>query len=234
MFGWEYPPHNSGGLGVACEGLVQELRKKNTKVTFVLPSYVNGITDPDLVFANTPLDISKVNVDTSMGDVVRELLSPYVSQERHTELLLYYKQITGRDFTDLSLLQRVDQYRLHAYVLAKKHKHIKIIHAHDWLSFGAGIAAKEATGKPLVVHVHATEFDRGGGQGVNKEVYRREKEGMDKADHVICVSEFTKSILVDKYGIDRAKITVVYNGIKPVETTFHSLEKKINTFKKHE
>jgi glycosyltransferase involved in cell wall biosynthesis len=229
MFGWEYPPHNSGGLGVACEGLVTELRKKNAKVTFILPSHIPGYEDEDLDFADGV--ISEVH-PSSMGDVVRELLSPYTSPERHQELLVYYKKMTGKDFCQKSLLERVDAYRIDAYKLAKKYAHAHVIHAHDWLSFGAGIAAKEATGKPLIVHVHATEFDRGGGQGVNEEVYKREREGMEKADRVIAVSEFTKSILMREYGIEGTKITVVHNGVKKTETSFISLEQKIDSFKK--
>ena len=88
-----------------------------------------------------------------------------------------------------------------------------VIHAHDWLAFPAGIEAKKATGKPLVVHVHATEFDRTGGNGVNPQVYDIECKGLAAADAVVAVSQWTKNILVDKYGIAPDKITVVHNGI---------------------
>ena len=91
-----------------------------------------------------------------------------------------------------------------------------IIHAHDWLSIPAGLVAKEATGKPLIVHIHATEFDRSGGQGVDQRVYDVEREGMQKADAVIAVSNLTKSIIVTKYGIPESKIEVIHNGVNEI------------------
>src|SRR5690606_5589055 len=88
-----------------------------------------------------------------------------------------------------------------------------VIHAHDWLAYPAGLALKAATGKPLVVHVHATEFDRSG-EHVNQAVYDTERAGMHGADLVICVSELTKRIAVARYGVPEEKVHVVYSGVE--------------------
>jgi glycogen(starch) synthase len=87
-----------------------------------------------------------------------------------------------------------------------------VIHAHDWLTYPAGLALKQLTGRPLAVHVHATEFDRSG-EHVNQAVYNIERRGMHGADRVITVSMLTRNIAVNRYGADPAKIDVVYNGV---------------------
>ena len=122
------------------------------------------------------------------------------------------------DFTgkyDDGLLDEIRNYALVAEVIARNNK-FDIIHAHDWLAYPAGMAAKRISGKPLVIHVHATDFDRSGGS-VNPRVYAIEREGMEMADRIIAVSGLTKNIIVEKYGIPPEKITVVYNAVEPVE-----------------
>jgi glycosyltransferase involved in cell wall biosynthesis len=131
------------------------------------------------------------------------------------------------------LLQEIRNYALVAEIIARDNQ-FDIIHAHDWLTFPAGIAAKNKSGKPLVVHVHATEFDRSGGS-VNPKVYAIEREGMEIADGIIAVSSLTKNIIVEKYGIPAGKITVVYNAVEPVteekDKGFHKgVNEKIVTF----
>ena len=117
------------------------------------------------------------------------------------------------------LLSEVRRYALLGGEIAKEEQ-FDVIYAHDWLSFGAGIEAKRVSGKPLIVHVHATEFDRCGGPlGVNKDVYDIEKEGMEAADRVIAVSQFTKDIIVRHYGIPEWKVQVVHNGIDEMTRT---------------
>lgn len=88
-----------------------------------------------------------------------------------------------------------------------------VIHAHDWMSFPAGIALSRLTGKPLVAHVHSTEFDRSG-EHVNQAVYDIERRGAHAADHVIAVSKFTRDLLVTRYGVAHDRISVVYNGVE--------------------
>lgn len=199
MFGWEFPPHNSGGLGTACFGLTRAL-SRDTEVVFVLPKKITVNSDfTKMVFANSRA-IKFHNVDA--------FLYPYITEEMYREGVRYHHD----DIYGLSLMDEVKRYAAKAGAIARN-ENCDIIHAHDWLSFLAGIEAKKATGKPLVVHVHATEFDRTGGQGVNTQVYEIEKAGLQAADAVIAVSNWTKNILVSKYGITPEKVTVVHNGI---------------------
>ena len=201
MFGWEFPPYNSGGLGVACLGLTKALSELGLEVLFVMPKKMDIKTPwARMIFA----DADGVNVRA-----VNSLLKPYLTSRG------YGKNIEGIYGDDL--FSEVSRYAATGGAIAREEQ-FDVIYAHDWLSFGAGIEAKHATGKPLIVHVHATEFDRCGGPwGINREVYEIEKEGMEKADCVIAVSEMTKDIIVREYGIAANKVRVVYNGID--ETT---------------
>jgi glycosyltransferase involved in cell wall biosynthesis len=113
-----------------------------------------------------------------------------------------------------NLFQEIANYAVVASVLGSELE-FDIIHAHDWLTFPAGMAAKAVSGKPLVIHVHATDFDRSGGD-VNPGVYEIEKQGMLNADRVITVSNFTKSTVIDKYGIEGTKVFTVYNAVEPI------------------
>ncbi len=87
-----------------------------------------------------------------------------------------------------------------------------VIHAHDWMTFPAGIAAAEASGKPLVIHFHASEFDRSG-RDANAGIRTVEQLGLDRADRVVCVSEYNADVLRENYRVDDTKITVVHNAI---------------------
>lgn len=211
MFGWEFPPFNSGGLGVACLGLTKALSEIGAEVIFVMPKKLD-ITTPwaKLVFAdNADLDVRAVNSS----------LRAYTTNER------YVRETLGGGIYGHDLFSEVRRYAAAGASIAREER-FDVIYAHDWLSFGAGIAAKRATGKPLIVHVHATEFDRcGGSWGINRDVYAVEKEGMETADIVIAVSELTKNIIVREYGIPPAKVRVVYNGID--ETTAPSSDAKL-------
>ena len=200
MFGWELPPHNSGGLGVACYNLARALCEKNTEVIFVLPQKCDDISSDHfrVIFAS---DAVKV-----VG--IRSPLIPYLTAERYTELLARGELGSFGD----TLKDEVMRYGAEAKRIAQ-HERFDVIHAHDWLSFPAGVAAKRVSGKPLIAHVHATEFDRTGGQGVNPEVYEIEKWGMEQADKVVAVSRFTKEVIVAKYGIASEKVEVVHNAV---------------------
>ncbi|MBQ0097292.1 MAG: glycosyltransferase family 4 protein, partial [Bacteroidales bacterium] len=84
---------------------------------------------------------------------------------------------------------------------------------HDWLTYLAGMAAKKVTGKPLVVHVHATSFDRGSEENIDTRVYSLERRGMEAADKVIAVSELTRNICINRYGISPDKVVAVHNAV---------------------
>jgi glycogen(starch) synthase len=201
MFGWEFPPHNSGGLGTACYGLTKALSKAKTKITFVLPKELPGMK-------HDFLDIRFANLQKIKFERLGVLLYPYVTEQSYLEEL----EKTGKvSMYGLHLFEEVGRYGVLARAMAKKEK-FDVIHAHDWLSFSAGIAAKEVSGKPLIVHIHATEFDRTAGHP-NQYIYDQEKRGLDAADCVIAVSHHTKNMVVKHYGVDPDKITVVHNGI---------------------
>jgi len=198
MFGWELPPFNSGGLGVACFELARSLTQFGVKVTFVLPQ-TQEIKIPflKLLFA----DEGKLKVKP-----VKTSLHPYISSE------LAEKGKADKDKYSRELVEEVEEYGRRAGKIAK-YENFDIIHAHDWLSFPAGVEAKKVSGKPLVVHVHATEFDRSGGECVDARIYEIEKRGLDNADKIIVVSDFTKRKIVKYYGVDAKKVEVVHNGL---------------------
>jgi len=194
MFGWELPPYNSGGLGIACHGLSQALANQNVEITFVLPQKVNVKADfMRLVFA----DIDGFEWPVSAASVydLQKYLLPGVPPEM------------ARD-----LISAVNQYAQRAGEIAKKYK-FDLIHAHDWLCFPAGVVAGHVSHHPLISHVHATEFDRSGGNGVNSVVYSVERYGLDQSNSIIAVSEFTKNLLTRHYAAPTDKVNVVHNGL---------------------
>ncbi len=198
MLGWEFPPFHNGGLGTACYGLVKGLSQKGAHVTIVLPGN----------FDYSGIDFAKI---ISLGDVkirrIPSFLKPYIVSEKSV------KEKRNYFFTDL--FDEVKRYTQEIVKIAQE-EHFDIIHAHDWMTYGAGIAVKQASGKPLVVHVHATEFDRTGGHGVNRHVYDIERRGMHEADAIISVSKFTKDKIAAHYGINPDKVYVVHNAVESV------------------
>lgn len=206
MFGWEFPPHNSGGLGVACLGLANGLLSQNVDITFVLPKSADYDSESmKFRFAEeSPNYSSSIKIKE-----VETLLHPYITEDIYSEK---YNTQTHVKVYGNSLMEEVARYAKVAAEIAMS-EDFDVIHAHDWLSFGAGIAAKKATGKPLVMHIHATEFDRSGGAGGNQAIYEIEKRGFEEADVVAAVSEFTRQSVIRNYGIDANKIQVVHNGI---------------------
>lgn len=200
MFGWELPPFNSGGLGVACYGLSKAM-SKNADILFVLPRKVD--VNPDflkVLFAN---NIKVTSIDSP--------LTPYLTPSGYKKLLAEDITIYGN-----TLFEEVMRYAEEARKIAASEE-FDIIHAHDWLSFPAGIAAKEVSGKPLVVQLHSTEYDRCGGLNLNEGVYKIEKRGMEIADRVIGVSNLTKAIIQEHYGIPASKVFTVHNRINADE-----------------
>ena len=206
MFGWEFPPFNSGGLGVACAGLSRALTQKGVEIIFVLPKQIRLSNSPGrFVFADELIpDIFKRKV------AVNSLLTPYATPQSYRNARAEYAEYEpyGND-----LFFEVRRYGRAGALIASRET-FDIIHAHDWLSSVAGIAAKKASGKPLIVHVHATEYDRTGGEHPHPEVCRLEKEGFEAADLILAVSRFTKDQVIHRYGISPHKIQVCYNGIE--------------------
>lgn len=199
MFGWELPPFNSGGLGVACYGLSKAL-SKNIDIVFVLPKKMD-----------VNADFLKLKFATNIRiELIDSPLRPYMTATEY-EMLEHDETLYGSN-----LMEEVARYAREARKIAQKEK-FDIIHAHDWLSFPAGMAAKAVSGKPLVVQLHSTEYDRCGGQNLNESVYSIEKRGMDMADKVIGVSNLTKNIIEKHYHIPSEKVVAIHNRINADE-----------------
>lgn len=204
MFGWEFPPLISGGLGTACFGLTKALVEEgHDEITFVLP-HLSGPAQSHvkLISASRGSTVKTIRVESTLHAYAdsTSYKATYASLDPDRRQSLY-----GAD-----LAAEVERYAREAARIALEEDH-DIIHAHDWLTFKAGLAASRASGKPLIVHVHATEYDRTGGSP-DPFVRDIEWEGVHGADHVIAVSDFTKSMLTRFYGLDSTKISVVHNG----------------------
>ena len=238
MFGWEFPPHISGGLGTACYGLTKGMATMDDlEVIFVVPK-AWGDEDQSMVrligankvpvaykkifYKGTRTPIEKIEVFSKIVPYTDpEDFWKRVSSEVTGHRLFVQTNNTGMvDFSgryDHNLLDEIYKYSIVASVIAEEND-FDVIHAHDWLAYPAGIAAMEVSGKPLVIHVHATDFDRSGGN-VNPEVYRIEKRGMDAASKIITVSNLTRDIVINKYNINPDKVETVYNEVEHVELT---------------
>lgn len=200
MLGWELPPHNSGGLGVACYHMSKALAIQGSKIDFVVPYTAE----------HPKIDFMKIHCASSLSPLERYGLGAYDSKT------LIDKQLSAADANDLKDMRGVQKRYIQFVESLVCTVKPDVIHAHDWLTMEAGIRAKEITGAPLVVHVHATEFDRSASdKGGNQLVHEIEYQGLMMADRIIAVSGITKNIIMNKYGIPGDKIEVVHNAIDP-------------------
>jgi glycosyltransferase involved in cell wall biosynthesis len=235
MFGWEFPPHITGGLGTASYGLTKGMTTiDDVEVIFVVPK-AWGDEDQSvvrLIGANRiPVAYRQVFFKGSRRALeqieISSRIVPYIDPEHFwkltkSEVSSYnmYVQTNDEgkvDFSgryDINLMDEIYKYSIVAAVIAEENE-FDVIHAHDWLAYPAGIAAMEVSGKPLVIHVHATDFDRSGGN-VNPDVYSIEKRGMDAASKIITVSNLTRDIVINKYNINPLKVETVYNAVEPI------------------
>ncbi len=205
MFGWEFPPLSSGGLGTACYGLTKSLGNKGIDITLVLPS-VSEISDVNFVKLKSANNISNLKIRK-----ISSALRPYMNSENY-QRFVSKKPANLAKIYGSTLFDEVYRYTLAAENIAEE-EDFDIIHCHDWMTFGAGIRAKRKKNKPLVLHVHATELDRTGGHQPNRYVYDLERQGMHKADRIIAVSNFTRNKIVTHYGVPMDKINVVHNAV---------------------
>ena len=233
MFGWEFPPHILGGLGTASYGLTKGMHENgDMDITFVIPK----------PYGDEEKGFAKIIGANCVPVVYREVFSDYVEKRIGNVMdpQLYYDlrshiygdfryinvndlgciEFSGR-YPD-NLLEEINNYSIVAGVIART-VDCDIIHSHDWLTYPAGIHAKQVTGKPLVIHVHATDFDRSRGN-VNPTVFAIEKDGMEHADHIITVSNLTRQTVIEKYGINPAKVTTVHNAVQPLSQELRSIE----------
>ncbi len=243
MFGWEFPPHIAGGLGTACYGLTRSLGKLGVDVKFVVPR-AYGDEDQRFVRVVNASDVEALY--TTEETVEKELwrrvkfyeidsnMVPYVTpeefeKERRAEVTegsttrrkgggdCWRERYTFSGKYGANLMEEVARYATVAAQVARDLEgEFDVIHAHDWLTYYAGMAAKEVSGKPLVVHIHATEYDRSG-ESVNPQVHAIELAGMSAADMVMAVSNLTRNIVINRYGIDPNKVVTVHNAVRFAE-----------------
>ncbi|MCF6342354.1 MAG: glycosyltransferase family 4 protein [Bacteroidales bacterium] len=232
MFGWEFPPHITGGLGTACFGMTRGLAKQGVDVIFVVPK-AYGDEDEQAVSLRNASGIRFDLTDKEYKEYwervkyleVASNIIPYVGPEEFQKTVEAKKK-TGESFSSNvfsdqyafsggygpNLMEEIARFALVGSALALKEE-FDLIHAHDWHTYPAGIAAAKSSGKPLVVHMHATEFDRTG-ENVNTLVFAIEREGMEAAARVITVSNLTRRIVIERYGIDPGKVVTVHNAIE--------------------
>jgi len=225
MFGWEFPPHILGGLGTASYGLTKGMAlQPDMEITFVIPK-PHG--DEDQSFLKI---IGACNVPVVWKENSWEHVQQRIGKTMHPDEYFWLRNGIKYDFNRIytnelgcidfsgrypdNLIEEIANYEAVASVLAHQ-MDFDIIHSHDWLTFPAGAFAKQISGKPLVIHVHATDFDRSRGQ-VNPIVYNIEKRGMDAADHIMTVSDLTRRIVIEKYHQDPRKVTTVHNAVDPL------------------
>lgn len=238
MFGWEFPPHIAGGLGTACYGMTRGLARNGVDVTFVMP-HASGDEDQRFVDIVNASDVETVfgKVDSDSADIIEKMsfihidsnLVPYLSPEDyetyHDEFVktgqkrwetsdVWSQRYTFSGKYGANLLEEIARYAIVAAQVAKDLEgQFDVIHAHDWLTYFAGIAAKRVSGKPLVVHMHATEFDRSG-ENINTQTYAIERAGMHAADRVIAVSNLTRNIVINRYGVPAERVVAVHNAVR--------------------
>ncbi len=252
MFGWEFPPHIAGGLGTACYGMTRGLARNDVEVIFVMP-HASGDEDQRFVKVVNASDVEALYGDVASGadDIVKKMtfihidsnMVPYISPE---EYATYHEEFmkTGRKVWETgdvwkqrytfsgkygaNLMEEVARYAVVAAQVAKELEgQFDVIHAHDWLTYFAGIAAKRVSGKPLVVHMHATEFDRSG-ENINTQVYAIERAGMQAADRVMAVSNLTRNIVINRYGIPAERVVTMHNAVRFAENSSAAPERGVD------
>ena len=261
MFGWEFPPHIAGGLGTACYGMTRGLARNDVEVIFVMPK-ASGDEDERFVKVVNASDVEARYCNSTIegaDDIMRKIsfihidsnMVPYISPEEWDTYREEYER-TGKKFWEregdswtqrytfsgkygANLMEEVARYAVVAAEVARQLEgQFDVIHAHDWLTYFAGIAAKRVSGKPLVVHMHATSFDRSSSDNIDTRVYEIERAGMAAADRVIAVSNLTRNIVIEKYNIPAEKVVTVHNAVrfaeKENELPKRGVDDKIITF----
>lgn len=202
-FGWEFPPAKNGGLGVACYGLTRELLQDGVEVIFVLPKTQETRGDARFLFADHERLLKVRHTDVS--------LRPYQQSDSVVNVIVGYDKHGNPIIRSRTIIEEAHRFAHQASIIAREEE-FDVIHAHDWTSYLAGVAAKIASGKKLILHVHATSYDQAGGENVDPAVYKIEKECMAMADKVVTVSEYTKNIVTRRHEVPEENVVVVHNG----------------------
>lgn len=212
MLGWEYPPFHSGGLGVATKNLSEALAQLGLNVSFALPAFVyrkikEEVEDNGVSLVHSP------DTTIEVTKIPSAIPSPYVSEEGYRVMIKSKsREITTDMIYGENLFLEIERYaqEMERFVADKE---FHLIHAHDWLTFPAAARIRQKKSVPLVLHIHATEYDRTGGQP-NPRIYEHELNALMTADKVIAVSNYTKNILKQYYGLADTKVEVVHNGVE--------------------
>lgn len=221
MFGWEYPPVKSGGLGTACYGLTKALVKLGAQITLVVPkavkspysSHLNLIDGQNITVKNSQIRYYEIN----------SLLTPYLTEETYAEKYQDVQEMLVSDSEEnevtaiygRNLFQEVARFAYRAGVLAAMDNYDLIV-CHDWMTVDAALVAQRRINKPICLHMHATEFDRTGGNP-NQLIYDIERKGMWAADLIIANSNITKENCSRFYDIDPNKIIPIHLAIENEE-----------------
>ena len=239
MFGWEFPPKIYGGLAVASYGITKGLSVQNdVETTFCMPK-PTGEEEKFLKIVNmsqVPVVWRDVQYEHIKHRFVGHKAEDYYRFRDH--LYADFNYLQGLD--DLgcigfaggypgNLHEEINNFSIIAGVLARSEQ-FDVIHAHDWLTYPAGVHAKMVSGKPLCIHVHATDFDRSRGK-VNPTVYSIEKNGMDWADCIMCVSELTRQTVINQYHQDPRKCFTVHNAVYPLPEEYQAIPRPDHTGK---
>lgn len=220
MIGWDFPPYTKGGLGVACKGLSDALLSLGEDHIFVLPREQKVDSSARFLFCDVE---GAVDTDYICGG------SAYAGGVYRSSFSAGARDAIPERYLEGAWSSLVRE----SYEYAKKIPQVvsgvdfDVIHAHDWISYLAGMAVRRVSGKPLVLHVHALSFDQAGGDTVDPSIYAIEREAFFEADHIIAVSKRTKEMIHQKFGVPREKISAVYNGVstslKDIDTTLSLL-----------
>jgi len=234
MLGWEFPPFISGGLGTACHGLTKAMSEIGLEVVFVLPKPIDSafsthvtMLTPRQTGAGEDFTVKYDKLENVRFRTIESPLEPYSTPQHYKQRLeeiIKQKRLVGPEEIDIGaalditehycgdMLTEVSRYAAAAVRLAQQEE-FDVVHAHDWMTFPAGIAIAAVMDKPLVVHIHSTEFDRSG-EHVNQPLYDIERRGMHAADKIVAVSHLTRNIIISRYGVVGEKVEVVYNGVE--------------------
>lgn len=206
MLGWELPPHFAGGMGIVCYNLCDYLARSGADIDFILP-FEADFSEIDFMRVN-PLPSATSSKMITYEDLNKVDATTYGKGSLNSVGLGFDKGRIPAEHIHESYVKKVTEVVLH--------EEYDVIHAHDWLTMRAAILAKQISGLPLIVHIHATEFDRSGADDEtrgNEMIHEIEYQGMMMADKVVAVSQWTKDIIVNRYGIDPEKVEVVHNSI---------------------
>jgi glycosyltransferase involved in cell wall biosynthesis len=209
--GWEFPPYFAGGVGVVCEALTRSLARRGHEISYLMPRTPPAAGEPGLEL----LDPASSQPGLALLGLPARLHSYGTSPQPHLSIPGEAPLPAARPLYGPDLLAEVERFAALAVSVARTRGLAPcVIHAHDWTTFPAGVALKHALGRPLVVHVHITEFDKNGGTWADPRIYAVEREGMRAADRVVVVSRRLASVCSERYGVDPARIRVVYNGVE--------------------